>query len=299
MKLFTTIAVEIGSACNRSCKFCPVSVAKRNDELMPPNVFAAIVNNLADLNYKGRIELYIYNEPMKHREHLADCVARFRKAVPGATLMVSTNGDYMKSWRDLAWLYEIGIRQVVLNAYTAKRYPVFKDWEDELHAEGSVQWTDNVYSKIPKNQFGLKVYDKSDPDEFGGGVFAIQNRAGAIPDFLPATKEPVKRMCVKPFRMLNINWNGQAMICCNDYYGDVPAGQVPQETLQDIWFGKVFTLYRRKLLNKDRSLPLCRTCDCHSGAYPANVGEPSKDSPEADIGALEIEYKKRVGARLS
>jgi len=297
LKLFTTIAVEISSACNRRCKFCPVSVAKRKDELMSPNVFSAVVNNLADLKYKGRIELYIYNEPMKHRNHLEACVARFKKAVPGATLMVSTNGDYMKTYRDLIWLYEIGVRQVVLNAYTARRYPVFKDWEDEIQSEGSVKWTDNVYSKIPKNQFGLKVYDKSDPDEFGGGVFALQNRAGAIPDFLPATTQPVKRMCVKPFRMLNINWNGQAMICCNDYYGDVPAGQVPQETLQEIWFGKVFTLYRRKLLNKDRSLPLCRTCDCHSGAYPANVGEPDANSPEADESALEIVYKQQLQRR--
>tara|TARA_R100000951_G_scaffold109052_2_gene105772 strand:- start:333 stop:1133 length:801 start_codon:yes stop_codon:yes gene_type:complete len=264
---------------------------------MSPQVFNSIVNNLAQLNYKGRVELYIYNEPMKHRDHLERCVAKLRSAVPSATLMVSTNGDYMKTSADLIWLYEIGIKQVVLNAYTQKRYPLFKKWEDELHAEGSVQWTQNVYSKMKKAEYGLKVYDKSSPEAFGGGVFALQNRAGSIPDFIKPTSEPVSRSCVKPFRLLNINWNGQAMVCCNDYYGDVNAGQIGQETLEQIWFGKVLTLYRRKLMQKDRSLPLCRVCDCHAGAYPANIGKPDEDAQEADVKELETEYENQVKAR--
>lgn len=265
---------------------------------MSPRVFEAIVSNLADLKYKGRVELYIYNEPMKHRKHLERCVTKMRSAIPSATLMVSTNGDYMKTSADLSWLYEIGIKQVVLNAYTQKRYPLFKKWEDELHAEGTVQWTENVYSKMRKAEYGLKVYDKSNPDAFGGGVFALQNRAGSIPDFIKPTAEPIARSCVKPFRLLNINWNGQAMICCNDYYGDVNAGNVPEETLEQIWFGKVLTLYRRKLMNKDRSLPLCRVCDCHAGAYPSNIGKPEEDAPQADEVELEIAYKKQVESRM-
>lgn len=299
MKLFTTIAVEIGSACNRRCKFCPVSVYKRPDELMDSGTFDAIASELAGLKYKGRVELYIYNEPMKHKKHLEKCVAKLRLSNPGATLMVSTNGDYMKTVGDLLWLYEIGIQQVVLNAYTARRYPLFKGWQSDLQNRFNNSVSENVYQRISQNQIALKVYDKSDAVEFGTGVHALQNRAGAIPDFLPATSKPVERMCVKPFRLLNINWNGQAMICCNDYYGDVPAGQVPEQTLREIWFGKVFTLYRRRLLNKDRSLPLCRTCDCHAGAYPGNVKKPHKETPEATTQFVEQIYQEALDKRTN
>ena len=295
MKLFNTISVEISAACNRRCKFCPVSVFQRTEELMSEVTFSAIISELAALKYRGRFEFYIYNEPLKNREHFERC-ARQAMATLKATLMVSTNGDYMKSVDDLEWLYSLGINQVVLNAYTAKRYPVFLSWQKEYEQKHG-KLGDTVYSQIPRGAKAIKVYDKSNGDEFGSGVFALQNRAGSIPDYLPVPKEPLKRMCVKPFRLLNINWRGEAMICCNDYYADVPAGQVPQQSLLEIWNGPVFSAYRRKLLREDRSLPLCRTCDCHSGAYPANV-DRSQGAAASDQAIEEI-YVSRVAARAT
>ena len=295
MKLFNTISVEISAACNRRCKFCPVSVFQRTEELMSEVTFSAIISELAALKYRGRFEFYIYNEPLKNSEHFERC-ARQARATLKATLMVSTNGDYMKSVDDLEWLYSLGINQVVLNAYTAKRYPVFLSWQKEYEQKHG-KLGDTVYSPIPRGAKAIKVYDKSNGDEFGSGVFALQNRAGSIPDYLPVPKEPLKRMCVKPFRLLNINWRGEAMICCNDYYADVPAGQVPQQSLLEIWNGPVFSAYRRKLLREDRSLPLCRTCDCHSGAYPANV-DRSKGAAASDQAIEEI-YVSRVAARAT
>jgi GTP 3',8-cyclase len=295
MKLFNTISVEISAACNRRCKFCPVSVFQRTEELMSEVTFSAIISELAALKYRGRFEFYIYNEPLKNREHFERC-ARQARATLKATLMVSTNGDYMKSVDDLEWLYSLGINQVVLNAYTAKRYPVFLSWQKEYEQKHG-KLGDTVYSPIPRGAKAIKVYDKSNGDEFGSGVFALQNRAGSIPDYLPVPKEPLKRMCVKPFRLLNINWRGEAMICCNDYYADVPAGQVPQQSLLEIWNGPVFSAYRRKLLREDRSLPLCRTCDCHSGAYPANV-DRSQGAAASDQAIEEI-YVSRVAARAT
>jgi cyclic pyranopterin phosphate synthase len=295
MRLFNTISVEISAACNRRCTFCPVSVFQRTEELMSEVTFGAIVGELASLKYRGRVEFYIYNEPLKNRKHLERCVKQARASLRSATLMVSTNGDYMKSVEDLEWLYDIGLNQVVLNAYVAKRYPVFLDWQSQYEQKHGAL-SDNVYSGLPAKRRALKVYDKSDGGNFGSGVFALQNRAGSVPHFLPTPQEPLKRMCVKPFRLLNINWRGEAMICCNDYYADVPAGKVPDQTLIDIWTGPVMSAYRKRLLAEDRSLPLCRTCDCHSGAYPANVDKscPASVASEHEIEAI---YASRLAAR--
>jgi len=295
LKIFNTISVEISAACNRSCKFCPVSVYKRKEELMPEIVFQAIIGELASLKFKGRMEFYIYNEPLKNKSHFEKCARQAAAAIPKATLMVSTNGDYMKSSEDIDWIYSLGIRQIVLNAYTASRYPVFLEWQKEAEKRHG-NLSQNVYSSLPLKKKALKIYDKSDSKNFGNGVFSLQNRAGSIPDFLPPTKEPVSRMCVKPFRLLNINWRGEAMICCNDYYADVPAGRVPEQTLMQIWSGPVLTAYRRHLTRKDRSLPLCRTCDCHSGAYPSNVDTDSK-AEAASAQQIEEIYLKRIAAR--
>ena len=268
-KLFNTIAIEIAASCNRRCKFCPVSVAPRPDELMPTNVYDAIIGELSALQYSGRIEFYIYNEPMRHRANLELCVAKAR-SLTKAILMVSTNGDYMRSVDDLAWLYRIGVHQVVLNAYAQGRYATFMQWKQQYEAQHGALLTD-AYTKIPYGKKALRVYDKESPSAFGDGVFALQNRAGLIPDFLPPTTEPVSRMCVKPFRLMNINWRGEGMICCNDYYADVPVGRIGKESVLDMWHGSIMSAYRASLLKKDRSLPLCRSCDCHSGAYPAAI----------------------------
>lgn len=291
MRLFNTISVEISAACNRRCKFCPVSVYQRPEELMSEVTFGAIIGELASLKYRGRLEFYIYNEPLKNKSHF-EKLARQARATLKATLMVSTNGDYMRSVEDLEWLYGLGVNQVVLNAYTAKRYPVFLEWQSEYERRHG-KLMDTVYSAIPQGARALKVYDKSDGENFGSGVFSLQNRAGSIPEFLPIPKEPLKRMCVKPFRLLNINWRGEAMICCNDYYADVPAGRVPEQTLMQIWNGPIFAAYRKKLLQQDRSLPLCRTCDCHSGAYPANVDKTTGTSVASDSD-IEGIYRARV-----
>ncbi len=296
MKLFNTISVEISAACNRRCKFCPVSVYQRPEELMSEVVFGSILGELAALKYAGRFEFYIYNEPLKNRSHFDRLARQARMMLPRATLMVSTNGDYMKSHEDLEWLYDdIGINQVVLNAYVAKRYPVFLQWKQEYEAKHG-ELMDVVYLPIPSGRRAIKVYDKSDGDNFGDGIFSLQNRAGSIPEFLPVPTEPIKRMCVKPFRLLNINWRGEAMICCNDYYADVPAGRIPESTLVQIWNGPVFSAYRRRLLKKDRTLPLCRTCDCHSGAYPANVDKDPGSEAMSDE-SIEAIYNARLAAR--
>lgn len=294
MRLFNTISVEISAACNRRCKFCPVSVYQRTEELMDEVVYGAIIGELASLKYRGRVEFYIYNEPMKNRSHLERCVRQAR-AMLKATLMVSTNGDYMKSVEDLEWLYDIGVNQVVLNAYTAKRYPVFLEWQAEYERRHG-KLLDVVYSGIPIGKKALKVYDKSGGDNFGSGVFALQNRAGSIPEFLAVPNEPMKRMCVKPFRLLNINWRGEAMICCNDYYADVPVGKVPSQSLVEIWNGPILSAYRKNLLQEDRTLPLCRTCDCHSGAYPANV-DKTEGKVIASREEIESIYADRLRAR--
>lgn len=297
MRLFTTISVEISALCNRGCVFCPVSTFKREDDLMDMNIMVAVCGELSALKYNGRVEFYIYNEPLKHKDYLKQAVALFRENVPSATLMFSSNGDYLKGADELAEWYAAGINQIVLNAYTAKQYPRYVEWAEEVKRRLCFS-SDECYAKIPAKAKAIRVFDKSSVESFGTGVFGLQNRSGLVPKFREATKEPIHRMCVKPFRLLNINWRGEAMVCCNDFYADVPVGKVPDNTLVEIWNGPILSAYRKKLLQGDRTLPLCRWCDCHAGAYPGNVdkSEPEKIADDETINKL---YKSRLLKRGS
>lgn len=291
MRLFNTIALEIGARCNRRCAFCPVAYNKRPKEWMDTDAIAEAVSQLAALNYSGRIEWYIYNEPCMDMDRLATAAAIANAGAPRATQMVATNGDYFKNPDGLLAVYETGIQQVLVNCYTEGLYEKRSHWLDAA-AEAGINVGGPIYSPVPRNRRTLQMVDKSGPDPFGTGVFAITNRAGNIGQYLAATPEPIARMCVRPFRVLNINWRGEAMVCCNDYHADVEVGRFPETSLQDLWNSPVLNTYRQHLAAKDRSLPLCSTCDCHSGAYPSNVDVPTQAST-----ATPTEIRSRYDAR--
>jgi MoaA/NifB/PqqE/SkfB family radical SAM enzyme len=292
VKLFSTLCLEITSDCNRKCSFCPVAYGTRPKEEMALLDIERAADELAQLRYRGRVELYIYNEPLKNRSALYAALEALRSRC-NATVMIATNGDFLKGAADIDDLFQRGLHQLILNAYTAKQYPRFVEWA----AAFPDALKNDVYAALARGKTAIRVYDKSTPERFGTGVFRLQNRAGNVPatELAEACALPVARMCVKPFRLLNINWRGEALICCNDYHGDVIAGRFPEQSLEDIWNGPVLNAYRARLAQKDRSLPLCRTCDCHAGAYPHNVDKAA--GPAASPEEIEAAYGARVAAR--
>jgi len=68
--------------------------------------------------------------------------------------------------------------------------------------------------------------------------------------------------------MLNINWTGQGILCCNDYHGAVDLGNVRDQSLVEIWNSPAMHQYRLHLQNKNRHLPLCDKCDFGGGMFP-------------------------------
>lgn len=295
MKIFNTLCLEIASRCNRKCAFCPVAYYTRPDELMSWDLLVKAAEELASVNYRGRVEFYIYNEPMRTRHYLIQCLALFRQTTK-ACLMIATNGDYFKSATEIRDLFDKGLNQLLINCYSPGLYQRREAWLTELLTDPTVK-RGGVYGVNSWRSKTIEMLDKSDPTTFGSGVFGLVNRAGNIPGFLPAPAQPLTRMCVKPFRLLNINWQGDAMVCCQDYYGDVSYGSLASQSLDDLWNHRVMVAYRQHLIRKDRSLPLCRTCDCHAGAYPGNVDREAVGTAGATPAEVERLYTLGLARR--
>jgi len=291
MNLFSTLCLEITAACNRKCKFCPVAYNSRPDERMDEALVVKAFEELGQLGYKGRIEFYLYNEPMKDLEYLHWCIALARKHVPASCLMVATNGDYIRTVDQILHLYKLGLNQLLVNCYSPGLFQRRSAWLKELAPV--VSFTDSVYLRLSPTKKVFQLLDKSDPNQFGTGVFRLMNRAGNIGSYMPPLKTPVKRMCVKPFRLLNVNWKGEALVCCQDYHGEMSYGSLADSSLQALWVHPVMNEYRRRLLLKDRSLPLCRGCDCYAGAYSHNVSAPAP--PYATAQDIEALHKAKGG----
>ena len=305
--LFSSIGIETGAVCNRRCYFCPNAEAEREDEWMSDELFQKIIGDLVKLRYTGRVELYIYNEPTRD-PRLLELIAQVRGRLPKSCIMINTNGDYFKKRGDIVRLFEVGLNQLQINIYNAsesanpdpervargakaakRRMAKIQGWLDEIPG---VSQTASLYQKLPPSKRAAKVVQKFGGGEKKGGVNHISNRSGNI-SLKPLLEEPLPRGCTKPFRFLNVNWLGQAILCCNDFHGETTVGNVKDRSLEDLWNDSVLHVYRLKLQNKDRDLFFCKGCDFDGGPYQHNIksvtfGE-QRDSAllEADLSTFE------------
>ena len=301
VRLFNMIAIETSSLCNRACVFCPNHTTARPDELMSEEVLDRLLEQLVELNFKGCITFYLYNEPFRDKRML-DIIERFTTALPAVSAGVSTNGDYFKRASDIQKAFDAGLRQMTINVYSAadggidiaavergiiksqKRQAVLQGFLDEL----GVDQKGSLYTHAPKGSRRGRVEAKFGVGHGNDkmGSFEIQNRAGNIPKFMEPLAEPLEKMCVRPFRFLNVNWHGDMILCCNDYHGDITFGNVMDTTLLEAWNSDKMNAFRVAMFNKDRDVAMCRGCDYSGGSYQHMVEEVTFGSKAKDAAAI-------------
>jgi organic radical activating enzyme len=256
MKMFSTIAIEINSWCNRKCSFCPNAYHDRPHEFMNYDLLTSIFEQLKE--YKGRVELYMYNEPFLH-PNLCKIISSCRKYSSKSKIMIATNGDFLNKY-NINLLFYSGLTQLQINVYEEtmlnKITGVTKTLPKNI-VEG------NIYGHSKKLVYSIEKKWKTINNKLGR--FELSNRSGLIP--FPKTVLPIKSTCVRPFRSLQINWKGEAVLCCNDYLAKVVVGNAAKESLLEIWNGEKLQSYRKKLQDKDRDMFLCSTCSFKGGAY--------------------------------
>jgi radical SAM protein with 4Fe4S-binding SPASM domain len=305
VRLFNGLAIEIASKCNRTCYFCPNGYNQREDVFMLEETVSRLLEELSRLKYSGRIEWYIYNEPTRD-ERLKMFIRWARVQVPRACQMINTNGDYFKDKFDIAALFFAGLNQMQINIYSAqdnaendktfengvaqarKREAQLQSWVDKIsptmniHSDASLYLNSGPRKRICKvvAKYGVRPSFK-DSDLEGPNHFS--NRSGNIPGFRNGLTEPLKKMCVRPFRFLNIDYQGDALLCCNDYHGVVKIGNVKDHTLVELWNSSVLNRYRVKLQGHDRNSALCDKCDYNGGHYQHQVGHVTTGSAEQDV----------------
>ncbi len=289
MKQFSTICIEIGSKCNRKCKFCPNAYFERPNELMSEDVLCTILNQLNQ--YTGRIELYIYNEPMLHPD-IHGIIEAVRANCPRACIMIATNGLNICTKNAIKLLYKSGLNQLQINCYDSEEQ--FNLYQELINFIPWIDQTKSIYLGASSKSQICCVTNKSDMRSIVGTT-KLSNRSGLTKEFIESTDKPLQKMCVKPFRLLNINWKGDAIICCNDYFGNVTPGNVLNKALDELWNSELFNIYRKTLLQRNRDLPLCKDCDSFAGVYVGNIvpADPIENFLEKQKKLRSLDYEHR------
>lgn len=62
--MFVALDIETTPECNIKCSYCPTAFHNRGKKLMDEKLFKKIIDELAEIPYKGRLSPHFYGEPL-------------------------------------------------------------------------------------------------------------------------------------------------------------------------------------------------------------------------------------------
>ena len=230
--IFTSANIETYAYCNRKCSFCFNNDRFPNRErgIMSTDVWEKIIEELSSINFAGRISPHHYGEPLLDKR-LPELISFARGKCPYAEIHFSSNGDFLTE-ELLLELMKKGLDSILVSNY------------DDFEKPNLIE----LCKKYPAH-----VRYRSHKDMW------LQNKAGVV---LDRKSENRNIPCLRPSTQLVINWKGNIVLCCNDYYEKHVFGNVKNESILKVWNSDEFNEYRRILKQGHRAkIDICENCD--------------------------------------
>ena len=245
----TQVELNPTELCNRTCVFCPrvdASIYPNRNLHLDLNLARKIATDLAERNYKGRISLSGFGEPMLAKNFLT-LIRLLREILPDCIIDTNTNGDRLTS-KKIRECFAAGLSFLYVNLY---------DGEEQLEKFHKMF----AEAGFDRSRYKLRAHWVGSNDTYG---LYLNNRSGMVQNEeigIQKLQTSLKRRCYYPFHRLKIDWNGNVLLCSNDWGRKFIAGNVKNENLWDIWMSEKMWIARRKLAMSDRSMDPCNGCD--------------------------------------
>lgn len=237
--LFSLLEINPTELCTRACSFCP-----RSDPAFYPNqnlhMPVALARKLGDelrgLDYIGGVSFCGYGEPLLH-PRLEDLTAAFA----GIRCEIVTSGDGLTVER-IKSLHDAGMSYFVVSLYDGPHQ--VEDFRSRFAAAGVEAYLLRDRWHNAADDFGLK----------------LTNRAGAVTvgeqDAVDADKP-----CGYPSYEMLLDWNGDVLLCPQDWGKRVKFGNVQMQSLFEVWTSRAMTKRRRQLMRARGGLNPCAGCN--------------------------------------
>lgn len=224
------IIFNISDICTRKCRFCPRGLGYTTPHINPFMDIAIVEKVCQDLGnaYTGLFSLSGFGEPTLHPA-FKSIVEVLQKRCPNARIMIITNGDNIDSLKDLHNVY---IEISMYEPFSQSLQSVIQS----LDAEVKIKDIEHSSIRLFNNRGGnanVGMFDK-----------------------------PLIRCCNIPFFKMDIDVNGDVILCCSDWKRESVMGNVMESNIYGIWNNEKYRQVRNNLINNDRkSCVLCRKCN--------------------------------------
>lgn len=263
--LFFHIEFSINGTCNRRCFFCPRVDPEKYPNIsksLDMDVFKKMLSDLASVKFNGRMSFSGFGEPLLTK-NLVQYVSLIKKNLNNIYIEITTNGDVLLSKngpKRLKELFDNGLTNVKVSLYDGP-----EQIEPMENIKKDLNLTDDQFIIRkrylgPDESFGLTISNRAGSVEIKNDVFEVK-----------ALKEPLKQPCYFPFYKMMIDYNGDVLICSNDWKKEATVGNIANQSILDIWISEKFMKIREKLSKSDRNYKPCKTCDVNGTLNAKNA----------------------------
>lgn len=295
-----SIQIELTEGCNRGCEFCGLrGMRKTGTEpfyFMSKATATRIAKEIKRIGWNSRIIFSMHGEPTLNSNWLK-IVKLFRQQLPKAVFSIMTNGySFIHSDAGIdAMLTEArnaGLNDLIVDIYHRG------DDGDSLkdYCENNNIKHDVLHKGVPLYGSSHKafriLFNLPIQTEVGAAINRhLCNHCGAA---APLDFSYEGKRCARPFREMTFRYDGSVALCCNDFRGQYPIGNIMDQDIDEIWQSKRFQAARILLYAGERSAFVpCRGCNALShrvGLLPDLKGKQEMPKPTDKI----REYASKV-----
>jgi len=270
-----SLGIEVTNSCNLRCLMCHREVMTREVGFMDFDLFKECARKGIGMGVK-MIVPFNYGESLLHPK-LVDMVEYLKSLSKDTLVKINTNGMLMTREYAKA-LVNAGIDEITFSLEGCTK---------ERHEEIAIG---SKYERVLANLMNLIDMKKGEEKpQVRVCMVRMEETASALKQFTRqwqplvdaitihdvntgygtlkdrrVEKRPLERRvpCRELWLKLQVLWNGGVTVCCIDYDGKLKIGEIPNESLNELWSGRrlqrMREIHRRREFKK---IPICNTCD--------------------------------------
>lgn len=270
-----SLGIEVTNACNLKCIMCHRKVMTREIGFMDFDLFKECARQGIEMGVK-MIVPFNYGEPLLH-PRFVDMVEYIKSRSHETIVKINTNGMLLTKEYAME-LMRVGIDEISFSLESCtkeghERIAIGSNYESilanlsnliDMKKENGKPQIRVCMVRMEETVSEMKQFiRKWRPLVDNIGISDMNTGYGTLRD-RRVEKRPLERKvpCRELWVKLQILWNGDVTVCCIDYDGKLKIGEIPNNSLSELWFGR--KLQGMRAIHRARQferIPICSKCD--------------------------------------